>query len=64
MKRELTELEEQFISEAEKEFFEVGYDEGGFPYAMGAEKTGNLFSMEVIETPDHRSEGSFYTLRY
>ncbi len=61
--RELTDAEKQFVAEAEKEFFEVGYTDDGEPYAMGAAKTGNLFTVDVEETPDKRGEGSFYMLR-
>lgn len=61
MKRELTELEKQFVAEAEAGCFLVGYDDDGSPYALGAKATDNLFSVDVIETPDR--DGAIYTLR-
>lgn len=61
--RALTELEQQFVSEAEDGGFAVLRNEDdGHPYAMGAPKTGNLFSMDVIEIPDPLNGGSIYEL--
>lgn len=48
-----------FVAEAEAGYFTVLYDDDG-PYAMGAEGTGNLFSMEVDETPDPEGHGAIY----
>lgn len=46
--RALTELEQQFVVEAEAGFFAVlRSEQDGHPYAMGARKTSNLFSMAV-----------------
>lgn len=61
MKRELTKLEKQFVADAEAGCFLVDYDDDGTPYAMGAEATDNLFSMDVVETPDQ--DGAIYRLR-
>lgn len=58
-KRELTELEKQFIKEAEAGYFLVDYDEDGSPLAMGAPATDNLFSMDVEEKADGK-DGSIY----
>lgn len=62
MKRKLTQLEEQFVKEAEEGSFTVHYTEKGTPYAMGAVKTGNLFSMEVQESLEPDRESSVYFL--
>lgn len=59
----LSELEQQFVAEAEDGCFAVLRDENdGHPYAMGAPKTGNLFSMAVTEIPDPAGDGSIYEL--
>ncbi len=61
-KRTLTETEQQFVTEAEAGGFGLSYDDEGKPFAQGADKTGNLFSMDVEERPD--GEGSsLYFLR-
>lgn len=54
--RTLTDLEKQFVTEAEAGGFGLSYDDDGKPYAQGADKTGNLFSMDVEEKSD--GEGS------
>jgi hypothetical protein len=60
-KRPLTEQEALFVKEALDGGFLVGYgDWNGMPFAIGATKTGNLFSMDVHETPD--GDDSVYTL--
>lgn len=61
-KRPLNENEKRFVNEAEEGGFTVGYDADGNPYALGAEKTDNLFSMDVTEVPE-RDGGSCYTLK-
>jgi hypothetical protein len=49
--RPLTPLELQFLVEAEAGFFRWLFDEEtGAPFAWGAPGTGNLFSMEIVET--------------
>lgn len=63
MKRALTEIEKQFVKEANDGGFSVDYDEEGAPYALGADKTGHLFSMDVVETPERAYGGSCYTLK-
>lgn len=50
--RALTDLEKQFIEEAEKGGFLPGLMEDGSPFAYGAENTGDLFSMETESAPD------------
>lgn len=51
-KRPLTDTERQFAKDAEAGYFGLGYDDNGAPFALGAEDTGNLFSMEVQSAPD------------
>jgi hypothetical protein len=51
-KRQLTEIEQQFVKDAKAGYFGLGYDNNGAPFALGAEDTGNLFSMEVDSAPD------------
>ena len=61
--RPLTALEQQFVKEAEDGCFAALRDEAdGHPYAMGAPRTSNLFSMAVIEIPDPLNGGSIYEL--
>lgn len=60
--RPLTNLELKFVAEAEAGHFLVGYDAEGAPYAMGADRTYNLFSMEVKEIPEPRRHESVYRL--
>ena len=62
MKRTLTEIEKKFIAEAEAGHFGVAIGDDGFPFAMGADRAGNLFSFEVKETPDYHPHESVYTL--
>ena len=59
LKRKLTDLEEKFVKEANDGFFDVGYDENGAPYAIGAQLTKNLFSMEVKEV-DYDDWGMYF----
>lgn len=61
-KRKLTELEKQFMKEGDKGCFGVAIDDDGFPFAMGARHTQNLFSMEVEEIDDPYNKGSIYRL--
>lgn len=63
MNRKLTALEETFVKEAWAGHFTVHYLADGRPYALGACRTGNLFSMEVTESFDQCSETSVYLLR-
>jgi len=58
--RRLTQIEQQFVKEAEEGCFTVGYEDDGTPYATGAPATANLFSMEVDEHPTE--DGALYTL--
>lgn len=61
--RPLTELEQQFVKEAEAGHFAVlRHEDDGHPYAMGARKTGNMFDMAVIEIDDPHNGGSIYEL--
>ncbi|MHB1826647.1 MAG: hypothetical protein ACYCV6_03000 [Steroidobacteraceae bacterium] len=63
--RPLTELEQQFIKEAEDGCFAMLRDEtDGLPYAMGASNTSNLFSLAVVEIPDPLNGGSIYELEH
>lgn len=59
--RELTELEQQFVKEAEAGYFLVDYDLSGAPCAMGAPDTKNLFTMDVDEEADG-PDSAIYTL--
>ncbi len=59
-KRTLTEAEQQFVNEADAGGFTVVYEDDGKPYAMGADKTGNLFSMDVEERPDGEGSSLYY----
>lgn len=58
----LTETQQKFIDEAEEGYFRVGIDDSGRPYAMGADRAGNLFSMRVREEPDVYPGESIYCL--
>lgn len=61
--RPLTELEKQFVAEAEAGYFTVlRHEVDGHPYAMGATKAGNLFDVPVIEIDDPHNGGSIYEL--
>jgi len=60
-KRELTELEKQFVFDALAGAFIVKYDENGVPFALGASNTDNLFSMPVHQEPEGE-DGAIYTL--
>lgn len=51
-RRQLTDTEQQFVNDAEAGGFDVGYEGNGTPFALGAEDTGNLFTMEVDSVPD------------
>ena len=62
MSRKLTKLEEQFVKEGEAGLFGVAIDDDGYPFAMGAPHTANLFSMEVEEIDDPYNKGSVYRL--
>ena len=62
MTRPLSKLEQKFVEEGNAHFFIVGIGEDGAPYAMGANRTYNLFSMEVKETPEPNPGESMYTL--
>jgi hypothetical protein len=63
-KSALSETEKIFVRDAEQGFFDVGFTDEGRPYAIGANLTGNLFSMEVNERPESNSNKcvSLYTL--
>lgn len=55
-------IERDFIEQAEEGCFLVGYFDDQRPYALGAKNTGNLFSMRVLEEDDICSDGSVYFL--
>lgn len=40
------------MKEAEDGYFDVGFDDNGSPFALGAEGTDSLFSMEVESASD------------
>ena len=61
--KKLTSIEKKFVREAQAGGFTVGFCDNGEPYAMGAEKTGTLFSMEVEEAPEPNDQGSCYILK-
>lgn len=52
LKRPLTDIEQQFVKDAEAGMFGVAFDDNGAPFAHGAEDTDNLFSMEVDSLPE------------
>ena len=58
--RPLTGREQKFLEEAEAGSFGYGIENDGTPFALGAEKTGNLFTVPYIEEPDSYSGGSVY----
>jgi hypothetical protein len=60
MTRKLSAIEEQFKKEAIAGHFGFAIDDNGFPFALGAVKTDNLFSMEVKSSQD--AYGACYTL--
>jgi hypothetical protein len=60
MNRKLSPIEEQFKKEAIAGNFGFALDDEGFPFALGAVKTDNLFSMEVKSSWD--AYGALYTL--
>jgi hypothetical protein len=63
LKRRAPTLEDcKFLMEAQRGEFTIGFDERGFPYAIGAPKTGKLFSIDVDETPQ-KDGYSLYTPR-
>jgi hypothetical protein len=59
-KTELTKAEKDFVKEAKKAFFSVIFDNGGHPYAVGADHNSRCFSMEVTEIPDHDGGATYY----
>lgn len=63
MKRGLLPLERKFLDEARAGNFLAALGDDGRPYAMGADHAGNLFSMDVVETPDTYPHESIYRLR-
>lgn len=64
-KRELTELEQLFVKEAEAGHFIVEYGEDGSPCAYGAPDTANLFSRDVLDIQQERigRDETLYYLR-
>ena len=54
-KRPLTAVEDQFLADAKAGGFEYALDDNGAPFALGAEDTDNLFSMEVESAKDGES---------
>lgn len=65
MKRKLTDLEQQFVKEAEANYFTVEYEDDGSPCAYGAPDTHNLFSLDVLDVQQERigPDESLYYLR-
>ena len=62
MKRPLSEIEKKFVEEANVGGFLLDYDAEGAPFALGAPKADNLFSMDVTETADG-DDGAIYRVR-
>ncbi len=60
--RPLTEEEKTFVKEANDHYFQVLYADDGHPFAMGATKTGGVFSANVEEVEDRGNYGSIYRL--
>lgn len=63
--RELTNIEQQFVKEAEAGYFRIEYEDDGSPCAYGAPDTHNLFSLDVLDVRQERisKDESLYYLR-
>jgi len=59
--KKLSAAEQQFVKEAQAHYFSVLYKMDGTPYAVGACKTGNVFTDEVVED-ENGDETSTYWL--